>query len=135
MTPEGAIVAACLEFLHYAGVTAWRNNSGAVKYKNASGASRFLRYGKVGSADIIGWMPDGRFLGVECKTTTGRLSEAQKVWLAELRKAGGVAVVARSVDDLIEAMAAEGIGVKRLTGPEVIREAERRAGCEVSALF
>lgn len=129
MTQEGAIVAACLEFLHYAGVTAWRNNSGAVKYKNASGASRFLRYGKVGSADIIGWMPDGRFLGVECKTSTGRLSETQKVWLAELRKSGGVAVVARSVDDLIEAMSAEGITLGKSM------QEGRRAGCEVSALF
>ena len=129
MTPEGVIVAACLEFLHYAGVVAWRNNSGAVKYKNASGASRFLRYGKVGSADIIGWMPDGRFLGVECKTPTGRLSESQNVWLVELRKAGGFAVVARSVDDLIEAMAAEGITLGKS------KQAGRSAGCEVSALW
>ena len=125
MTPEGAIVQACLEFLHYAGVTAWRNNSGAVKYKNQSGASRFLRYGKVGSADIIGWMPDGRFLGVECKTPTGRLSEAQKVWLAELKKAGGVAIVARSVGDLVDAMAAEGIGVARPKKLHLVKEEER----------
>lgn len=108
MTPEGRVVSACLEYLKVRGVMAWRNNSGAVKYKNGAGRDRFLRFGYVGSADIIGCLPDGRFLAVECKTETGRVSEAQRFFLADIRKFGGVAVVARSVEDVAEVLKAEG---------------------------
>jgi hypothetical protein len=95
-------VSACLEYLHTRKIVSWRNNTGAVKYKNASGASRFLRFGCVGSSDIIGWMPDGRFLAVECKAKGGKLSDAQCDFISGLNRSGGVAIVAYSVDDVIK---------------------------------
>ena len=106
-TPEGLVVQACLEYLHLHKIMSWRNNTGAVKYKNAKGAGRFLRFGYVGSSDIIGILPDGRFLAVECKAST-KLSEAQRYFLADIRKNGGVAVVAHSVEDVAAVLAAEG---------------------------
>ena len=63
-----------------------------------------------GSADLIGWrtlvitpeMVGQRiavFTSLEIKTHSGRLSPAQTHWLHAVRSAGGIAGVARSVDD------------------------------------
>jgi hypothetical protein len=41
-----------------------------------------------------------RFLSIEVKTPTGRLSHEQATWRAAVLKAGGIAVVARSVEDV-----------------------------------
>jgi hypothetical protein len=106
--PENMVKNACLQYLNVLGIMAWSNNTGAVKYRNGAGADRFLRFGYKGSADIIGCMPDGRFLAVECKTEKGRVSESQREFLAGIKKSGGVAVVARCVEDVAEVLQAEG---------------------------
>ena len=65
-----------------------------------------------GSADLIGWrtlvitpeMVGQRiavFTSLEIKTPSGRLSPAQTHWLHAVRSAGGIAGVARSVDDAV----------------------------------
>lgn len=65
-----------------------------------------------GSADLIGWhtvtvTPDmvGRrlavFLSVEVKGTKGRPSLAQLNWQRVVDEAGGIAVIARSVDEAV----------------------------------
>ncbi len=41
-----------------------------------------------------------RFLSIEVKTPSGRLSPEQETWQAAVQKAGGIAVVARSVEDV-----------------------------------
>jgi len=59
-----------------------------------------------GSADIICCVaPTGRFVALEVKRPTGRVSEAQTLWMAAVEKHGGGAVVVRSV---LEALAAFG---------------------------
>lgn len=90
------------------GVRAFRNNVGA--YKAPDG--RVIRYGLfVGSSDLIGWRsvvitPDmvgqtfAQFLSVEVKTPKGVVSPEQRTWIENVRKAGGVAVVARSAADV-----------------------------------
>jgi hypothetical protein len=65
------------------------------------GTKRFVRFGKPGVPDIIGYMDDGRALFVECKSATGRLSKEQDVFLQRAARCGCKVVVARSVDDLI----------------------------------
>ena len=89
-------------------VRMFRNNSGA--YKAPDG--RVIRYGlATGSADLIGWQtvtitPDmvglhiARFVSIEVKAPKGRLTPEQETWRAAVLKAGGIAVVARSVDDV-----------------------------------
>lgn len=99
-TPEGRVVKACLGYLELIRIHAWRNNSGCTSIEGANGRNRFVRYGLPGSADILGIMPDGRFLAVECKSDKGRLSELQQNFLDMIRGNGGVAFVARSVDDV-----------------------------------
>jgi len=56
----------------------------------------FLR----GVADIIG-IAAGQFLAIEVKTPKGRVSPEQDAFLSEIRRRGGIAFVARSVDDVI----------------------------------
>ncbi len=57
----------------------------------------------VGSADLIGLVPPtGRFLAIECKRPNGgRLSERQRAWLDVVRRCGGIAGIARSVEEAI----------------------------------
>ena len=90
-------------------VRMFRNNSGA--YKDTR-SGRVIRYGlTTGSADLIGWQtltitPDmvgqrfARFLSVEVKAPKGRLTPEQETWRAAVLKAGGIAIVARSVEDV-----------------------------------
>jgi len=77
----------------------WRNNSGAVKtqYKGRSG---FLRFGKVGSADIIGVLR-GRFVAIEVKGRKGKVSDEQRDFITNIDRCGGYAIIARSLDDVI----------------------------------
>ena len=90
------------------GIRTFRNNVGAIKDRN----NRLVRYGlATGSADLIGWQSVvitpamvgqrfARFVSREVKTPSGRLSPEQETWQAAVQKAGGIAVVARSVDDI-----------------------------------
>lgn len=90
---EGAIVNECLLALSAAGCVVWRQNTGVLHDANG----RPVRFGLcVGSSDIIGLTQEGLFLAVECKTDTGRTTEAQDRFLAAVRKQGGRAGVARS---------------------------------------
>ena len=69
-----------------------------------------------GSADLIGWrtlvitpeMVGQRiavFTSIEVKTPTGRVRSEQQAWLACVQESGGIAGVARSVDDAIRMVA------------------------------
>ena len=59
---ESDVLRGCLDYLKMKNIFCYRNNSGATKV-----GSRFIRFGYKGSSDIIGILPDGRFLAVECK--------------------------------------------------------------------
>ena len=102
MTPEGYVVSACLDYLAVRGIHAWRNNSGVSRPERRDGSRGFVRFGHVGSADIIGVLPGGRFLGIECKAPRGNLSRHQLEFGQRVRADGGIYMVVRSVDDLIE---------------------------------
>jgi hypothetical protein len=63
-----------------------------------------------GSADLIGWRtitvtPDmvgsrlAIFTSIEVKTPTGRIRPDQQAWLCAVQQAGGIAIIARSVND------------------------------------
>jgi hypothetical protein len=55
----------------------------------------------VGSSDLIGWY-NGRFLAIEVKSDTGRTTTEQDAFLAAVRRGGGLAGVARSVDEALQ---------------------------------
>lgn len=80
------------------GVMLWRNNTG--KFRAMDNPQRIVTVGQVGSADIIGVKPIlitadmvgqtiGQAVAIEVKTTTGRQSEAQKLWQIAFEKHGG----------------------------------------------
>lgn len=94
--PEAEVLSSVLAALRRHPAVAWceRVNSGVVQVDG-----RWIRYGWVGASDVLGQMRDGRLLAVECKSATGRTTEAQDEFLARVLGAGGVAFVARSADD------------------------------------
>lgn len=51
-------------------------------------------------ADVLGQLKDGRLLGVEVKSPTGRLRPEQAAFLETIRAAGGVGFVARDLRDV-----------------------------------
>jgi hypothetical protein len=103
---ETTLVAACLQLLALRGVFAWRNNSGAFVLGEGKGR-RFVRAGMKGSADILGVLPGGRFLAVECKIGRNRPTTAQTAFLNTIRAAGGLALVVWDVKELAEALDTE----------------------------
>jgi hypothetical protein len=93
-----------------------RNNTGTLRDQNGRPVSFGLARG---SADLIGWRtvtitPDmvgstiAVFTSIEVKTATGRLRPEQQQWLDAVQAAGGIAGVARSVEDAQQIMAAGG---------------------------
>jgi len=85
----------------------FRNNTGTLRDANG----RPVQFGLCkGSADLIGWRtltitPEmvgqqvAVFTSIEVKTATGRLRPDQRQWLEAVQAAGGIAGVARSVED------------------------------------
>jgi hypothetical protein len=82
---------------------AWNNPTGALKVED-----RFIRYGCPGSPDILGCIK-GRFVGIEAKVGKDRQSPKQQNFAAAVRAAGGVYILARSVDDVTNTLKLEGI--------------------------
>lgn len=87
---------------------AWahRMNSGAGKIVRAKGVSQWMRFGFPGCPDVLGQLKDGRVLAVEAKRPSGSATTEQAAFLERVRENGGVAVLARSVDDVLQALAA-----------------------------
>lgn len=61
------------------------------------------KFSRVGVPDIIACI-NGRFIGIEVKRENGVLSEVQKIHLQQIKNAGGIGIVARSVEDVKEAL-------------------------------
>src|SRR5690554_872736 len=112
MNPETKIQNSILIALSQAGCTVWRVETagawvGRQIHKDGSTVTlanaRMFTTGLVkGGSDIIGISPDGRFLAVEVKTARGLVSPEQQRFIDAVNKAGGIAGVARSVDDALE---------------------------------
>ena len=100
---EHGIQSAILDYLKRCSKVAWahRMNSGKFKKSNGNGTFRWIQAGFVGCPDIMGQLTDGRFLAIEVKSARGKLSPEQSAFIDTVRAAKGVAIVARSVDDVI----------------------------------
>jgi len=94
----------------------FRNNTGTLRDQHG----RPVQFGLCkGSADLIGWKrvtvtPEmvgqqvAVFLSIEVKTPTGKLRPEQKQWLDAVQAAGGIAGVARSVENALRIVTAQG---------------------------
>lgn len=75
----------------------FRAGAGAMKTEHG----RYFKTGRPGCPDIVAcaW-PEGRMIGLEVKTKTGRQSQAQKKAEQDLVEAGGEYHIVRSIADV-----------------------------------
>ena len=84
---ESEITREIRAYLRLRGIWHWKQHQGLGSYPGVS--------------DILG-CHRGRLLAIEVKAPEGRLSEKQQAFLDRVKAEGGIAFVARSVDDVIE---------------------------------
>jgi hypothetical protein len=94
--PERAIQRTILIYLRVRGCLVAVTDAGAAFRAGVFGADTV----PAGWPDITGLLPDGRFIGVECKSPTGRQSPAQSRMQEEIRRRNGVYILARSIEDV-----------------------------------
>ena len=97
---ESDIIKVILEYLAYNHIFSWRNNTGAFPIETGAGKRRYFSPGIPGMSDILGVLPDGRMLAIEVKTAKGRVSPLQNAFIMIINRCGGLAFVARSIEDV-----------------------------------
>ena len=118
---ETKIVREILRYLTTApDVIAWRNNVGAMMAESKYGVRRFVRFGMKGQSDITGIVTKrltvfykdkdgmvvhtplgfGQRLEIEVKRPGKQPTVHQRAFLEMVRKAGGIGIVASSVEDV-----------------------------------
>ena len=85
----------------------WRANVLAARM-----GDRFVRAGVPGQADLTGILPGGKRLEVEIKSERGRQTEDQRNFQRMIAWFGGVYVLARSVEDVAQALKRAGYDVE-----------------------
>lgn len=100
MTPEGRIKNLICSWLKIHGYFFWVNDSVGIydPIKKTFRANK-SPYRIKGVADILGILKGGRILAIEVKTPTGRLTLEQNTYLNLVNAAGGLAFVARGIED------------------------------------
>lgn len=100
MTPEGEIKRKICDYLAARGVFFWIQQAGKIPGRRNS--SKYLRNGV---ADILGVLPGGCMLAIEVKAPKGKPPTPEQVEFLELiKRKGGLAFVARSVEDVERAL-------------------------------
>lgn len=103
---EHDLQGAILVYLAWDNRVAWahRFNSGAHLVtgtdKTGKPSRRFVRYAFPGCADILGQLVTGHLLAIEVKRQGGRVRPAQRAFLAQVRRAGGLALLARGLPEV-----------------------------------
>ena len=103
---EAQVLRAVLTLLARHPRVAWahRMNSGAGQIMRRGGMSQWMRFGFPGCPDVLGQLRDGRLLAVECKRPSGKPTAEQESFLKCVNANGGVGLIARSVDDVLEVL-------------------------------
>lgn len=94
MSLANAVTNAVISYLTLRGAYVWRNSTGALKKDDG----RLLRFGKVGAADVLGCLGDGRLIACEIKVGRDRLSDAQRDFKEQVQARGGIYVICREND-------------------------------------
>lgn len=100
---EAFVLKACRQWLTLHGIAHWRINQQGVPLHDGTG--RYRKGPHQGMADLVGILPSGRFLSVECKAPGGRVRPEQWEFLRAVREAGGVALIVAGVDELAQGLA------------------------------
>jgi hypothetical protein len=103
--PERTIQAQILDYLRYRGIKAFRINAGMIP-TGEKRSRRMIRLAPKGFSDIVGVLGEafgqhqGKAIFVEVKTTKGKTTPFQDIFLEEMREQGALAFVARSTEDV-----------------------------------
>jgi hypothetical protein len=100
IVPEKIIQKQILQFLSAYGIFVFRINTTGVFDPKRKVFRSLSGFSMKGVADILGILPGGRFLAIEVKTLKGKQSLDQQHFEDLVVKAGGVYVLARSVNDV-----------------------------------
>jgi hypothetical protein len=96
---ESVIQKQILDYLKLQRVLCFKHRN--VGIKKANGSFIPLPFGEKGISDIIACTPTGKFLAIEVKVPGGRVSPEQKQFLDNVNQRGGIAILAFSLDDVI----------------------------------
>src|SRR3990167_2664514 len=80
----------------------YRNNSGGAMVKGNGDKGQFIRFGAVGSPDII-CVIYGHYIGIEVKGPKGKQSDHQKAFQEKLNAAGGIYLLVHSFEEFMKA--------------------------------
>ena len=101
--PENIIESQILYYLRSKGIFCWKQPSaGFFDTKLKRFRKHASPYVIGGISDILGILSDGRFLAIEVKSKTGRPTKEQLTFIENINKRGGVAFVARSIQEVDE---------------------------------
>lgn len=104
---ESAIQRHILDNLLWRKIVAWRSQAIPVPIRRGREIVGLRKADPhtVGIPDIMCVLePDGRLVGIEVKTKTGKQRPGQAEWAEKLRKAGALYVLARSWEDVANAI-------------------------------
>lgn len=100
MTEETALKKSVIAYCLAKGCFVWGNATGQAKHQKGD-AEYHVPYGKVGSSDVIGVLPDGRFLAIEIKVGKNTPTHKQWEFMLTIQRLGGVAFWTNDMDEFI----------------------------------
>ena len=108
--PEKVVENAILHYLWYRKIFAWKVQTVGL-YDAKKGVYRRSAnpFHLKGVADIMGVIPGGRALAIEAKSAVGRPSPEQILFIEKINASGGLAFIARSVEDVEARLKLEGV--------------------------
>ncbi len=94
--PERDVVKGCISWLRVHRIFCDRHDAGAGDFGRG-----YAIYGIRGAGDIIGLLPDGTHLEIECKHSRGgRLSKGQQKRMKDIRENSGIYLVVHGISEL-----------------------------------
>src|ERR1035441_8428025 len=97
MKPEQSIQRALLEYLNWKYIFCWKvtTTGSFVQSRNT-----WIPSQAPGVSDILGVLKGGRILAIEVKSPKGRVSPQQDRFIDNINENGGLAFVARSIEEV-----------------------------------
>ena len=101
MAAEAELQRSILELLEAKRFVHWRQPLGGIRM----GSGKHRKNPMSGFPDIAGVFPSGRMFAIEVKAPGEKPKPHQQEWLDKLGKSGVLVVVAKSIDDVLIALA------------------------------
>jgi len=80
---------------------AWRVNTQGVPLHGKGQAGKFRPAPCKGVSDILAVLtPTGQMMAIEVKSKKGRATDEQRAFIESIKKSGGIALIARSVEEV-----------------------------------